>query len=98
MGYYDRLLLGNPLRTSFELETGEPYLVLGEKNAARLPAYHRLDLSLTYRFDLFGAKWALGGQIINVYDHKNIFYFDRKTGQHTEMLRFFPSANLTLEY
>jgi len=98
MGYYDRLLLGDALPGQFELETGEPYLILGNKNAARLPAYHRLDLSVTYRFALLGVRGILGGQVINLYDNKNVFYFDRKSGQRVNMLRFFPSLTLTLEY
>jgi hypothetical protein len=98
IGYYDRLMLGNLLTDAFELETGRPYIVLGKKNAGRLPAYHRLDVSVQYRFTFLGIRGTLGGQIINVYDNRNVFYFDRKTGQHTEMLRFFPSATLTLEY
>ena len=98
VGYYDRLMLGNLLTDPFELETGRPYIVLGKKNAGRLPAYHRLDVSIQYRFMFLGIRGTLGGQIINVYDNRNVFYFDRKTGQYTEMLRFFPSATLTLEY
>ena len=97
-GYYDRLLLGDALPGQFELETGEPYLILGSKNAARLPAYHRLDLSMAYRFDMLGLRGIIGGQVINLYDNKNVFYFDRKSGQRVNMLRFFPSLTLTLEY
>lgn len=98
VGYFDRLMLGIPFRNPIELETGQPYIAIGGKNASRLPQYHRLDLSATYRFTIVGINGSIGGQIINVYDNINIFYFNRKTGEHTEMLRFFPSATLTLEY
>lgn len=98
IGYYDRLLLGGIFDGSFVGETGKPYSILGGKNEARLPTYHRLDASATYRFALGPIKGRAGISIINVYDHRNIFYFDRKTGQRVDMLPFFPSATLNIEY
>jgi hypothetical protein len=98
VGYFDRLMLGNPFHDPIELETGQPYTAIGGKNATRLPQYHRLDVSAVYRLTVFGVSGTIGGQIINVYDNMNVFYFNRKTGEHTEMLGFFPSATVTLEY
>lgn len=98
VGYYDRLRLGNPLTNPVETETGLPYIALGEKNGSRLPPYHRLDFSASFRFTVLGFKGSLGGQIMNVYDNINVFYFNRKTGASTNMLRFFPSALVKLEY
>ena len=97
IGYYDRLGLTDIFRGSYAGETGKPYTILGDKNAARLPAYHRLDASATYRFVLRPITGSLGVHVVNVYNHKNIFYFDRKTGQQTTMLPFFPTATLTIE-
>jgi hypothetical protein len=51
-------------------------VVLGPRNGARYPAYHRLDLSLTHsmRWRGVGAKTYL--QVLNVYNRKNpLFYF-----------------------
>lgn len=98
MGYYDRLRLTDIFRGSSIGETGKPYAMLGEKNSARLPSYHRLDASATYRFKLASLNGTFGAHIINVYDYKNIFYFDRKTGKRMNMLPFFPSATLSVEY
>ena len=98
LGYFDRLMLGNPFHDPIELETGKPYTAIGGKNTSRLPQYHRLDVSALYRFTIFGVNGTVGGQVINVYDNVNVFYFNRKTGEHTEMLGFFPSATVTLEY
>jgi hypothetical protein len=101
-GYYDRLTLGNIFNGPFVSETGVPYAILGPKNAARLPAYHRLDLSAGYTLVIPLGEHSLrattGLQLINVYDRSNILYFDRSTGQKFTMLPFFPSASLTLEY
>ena len=98
IGYYDRLNLQDVFRGPFVGETGTAYAILGNKNAARLPAYHRLDASATYRFVVKPVTGSLGVQIVNVYNHQNIFYFDRTTGQQTSMLPFFPTATLTLEF
>lgn len=98
IGYYDRLSLQDLFRGSSLGETGNPYAVLGSKNDARLPAYHRLDASATYRFKFKPITGTIGVHIVNVYNHKNVFYFDRKTGQEIDMLPFFPSATLNIEY
>lgn len=98
VGYYDRLGLSDLFRGSSLGETGRPYAILGERNAARLPTYHRLDLSGTYRFVVRPISGSVGVHIVNVYNRKNIFYFDRKTGQQINMLPFFPTATLSLEY
>lgn len=99
IGYYDRLQLNDIFNDGgYAGETGVPYSILGDKNAARLPSYHRLDLSAAYRFLLGPIRGTVGLHIINLYDRKNIFYFDRKTGQRINMLSLFPSATLNLEY
>ncbi len=98
VGYYDRLGMENLFRGSYLGETGKSYIILGDKNAARLPAYHRLDASASYRFKLDPMKGTVGVNIVNVYNRKNIFYFDRNTGQQTNMLPFFPTATLSIEY
>jgi hypothetical protein len=98
VGYYDRLNMQNLFRGSYLGETGNPYIILGDKNGARLPAYHRLDASASYRFTIQPFTGSAGVSIINVYNHKNIFYFDRKTGEQTYMLPFFPTANLTIDF
>jgi hypothetical protein len=97
VGYYDRNSFDDVFDKPFVDETGEPYTLLGRKNGTRLPWYHRLDFSLTYRFTLSLFKGNVGFHLVNVYDRKNVFYFDRQTGQRVNMLPFFPSATLNLE-
>jgi len=98
VGSYDRLKLGDRFPVDYESETGEPYLVLGQKNAARLPTYHRLDASFLYHFRVLGTEGAFSVSVMNVYDRKNPFYFDRKTGQRVNMIPIFPSATLQIGY
>jgi hypothetical protein len=98
IGYMDRLTLDGALPGPFETETGVPFLMLGAKNAARLPNYHRLDFGTSYNMTLLGFEVSIGADIMNLYDNKNIFYFDRSTGQRVNMLSFYPSASLIVKY
>jgi hypothetical protein len=98
VGFYDRLHLTNALRGSYLGETGTPYVMLGARNAKRLPMFHQLDASVAYQFVLEAVKGSFGINIVNVYDQKNIFYVDRKTGQVVTMLPFFPTATLNISF
>jgi outer membrane cobalamin receptor len=99
LGFYDKLTMGDLYPNPFLTETGTPYTLYGPKNAARLPAYHRLDVNVSYALTIFSRiRSALGMNIINVYNRKNVFYFERATGRRINMLGFFPSLNLTLEF
>jgi hypothetical protein len=85
-------------RTGSIGETGSPYTILGGKNSARLPAYHRLDLTITYTFRTDLLNGNCGVNFVNVYDNKNILYYDRKTLQTITMLPFLPTAFIKLEF
>jgi hypothetical protein len=98
VAYFDRMMFESLFPVQFETETGSPFILLGNKNAERLPAYHRLDMSATYKLTLFGLDVSAGIDLLNVYDNRNIFYFDRRTGQQVNMLPFFPSASLIVQY
>ena len=65
-------------------------------NRGRMPAYHRLDVSLERTFDLPGAALTLQGSVINVYDRRNVFYYDTFTLERVNQLPVIPSAGLRL--
>ncbi len=98
IGYYDRLTLGNVDEIGFVGDLGAPYARLGEKNSSRLPSYHRLDASLFLKFASGPLSGKVGLHVINVYDQKNIFYYDRMTGQRINLMSFYPTATFELEY
>jgi hypothetical protein len=50
------------------------YIHVSDKNANRLPAYHRMDVSLSRQFTGALVDWNLGISIFNLYDHKNVWY------------------------
>ncbi len=97
MGYYNRFHFQN-FYSAWQIYEGyNPFAILADKNLGRLPAYHRLDLSVTKRFVLSFIKFSLDASIINVYNRKNIFYFKRDTGEQVNMLPFLPTATLKIE-
>jgi ferric enterobactin receptor len=54
----------------------QSYIHVSDKNSLRLPDYHRLDLSVSRKFE--SNRWAteVGLSIFNAYNHKNIWYRD----------------------
>jgi hypothetical protein len=64
-GFYQTTLLDGSTADFFEVS---------EKNALRLPDYHRFDVSATWDFRLGRSKANLGLSIFNVYNRKNTWY------------------------
>ncbi|MEE9288453.1 MAG: TonB-dependent receptor [Bacteroidota bacterium] len=97
-GFYDRLQFTGVFDSTYVGEVGAPYTILGPKNRARLPVYHRLDLSLSkeqrIQFLTITAKLS----VVNTYDRRNIFYFNRSTGERVDQLPFLPSLNLSVSF
>jgi hypothetical protein len=54
-------------------------VVFGAKNSARLPPYNRLDLSTQHDFRIAGGKSTVGGTVFNVFDWKNILFYEYET-------------------
>lgn len=49
------------------------------KNSARLPEYHRLDVSTERDFQVRGMRMALGATLFNVYNRRNTWLYDYDT-------------------
>ena len=70
-----------------------------DRNGARLPAYHRLDVSLKKQFNLGpNSTFTLIASITNVYNRKNVFYFDRVNYERVDQLPILPSLGATLVF
>jgi hypothetical protein len=68
-------------------------------NGGRLPDYHRLDLSLKYKYH-HSEKVMLevSGGATNIYNRQNIFYVDRFSFKRINQLPILPNLNLTLSF
>ncbi len=52
----------------------QSYIHVSDKNTYRLPAYHRLDLSISRSLITNSAKYVFGFSIFNLYNNTNIWY------------------------
>jgi outer membrane receptor protein involved in Fe transport len=52
----------------------QSYIHVGEKNGERLPAYHRLDAAINYRFPIGTSEVNVGLSVFNLYNHTNVWY------------------------
>ncbi len=50
------------------------YIHVGGKNANRLPAYHRMDVSFSRQFSSDWLDLNVGVSAFNLYNHKNVWY------------------------
>ncbi len=97
IGYYDKLYLSD-FRGEWDIYNNYlPFATLGDKNISRLTAYHRLDLGVSKVFDFGFTKVDLSASVLNVYDRKNIFYYDRTTGEQVNMLPILPTVTIKVE-
>jgi len=97
LGYYDKMYLTNIYNQGLGGTYYQPYSILANINGGRLPEYHRLDLSLSKKFIFGPLKIDIDFSILNVYDRKNIFYYERDTGEIVNMLPFLPTATVQVE-
>lgn len=97
MGYYDKFYFQD-FYSDWQIYEGYvPYALLADKDLGRLPAYHRLDLSLSKDFTIDFMTVSVDLSVLNVYNRKNIFYFKRDTGERINMLPFLPTATLKIK-
>jgi len=74
-------------------------IALGDFNSARLPSYHRLDLTIKQRFPLKNDMLIEAiASVTNLYNHKNIFYVNRVTNEIIYQFPFLPSAGLSFKF
>ena len=61
--------------TNSPFEAQPTEVLVSPFNAARLPAYHRLDVGFTRKGKLFGADSELQLQVINAYSRRNVWFY-----------------------
>lgn len=80
------------------------YVSVGEKNAFRLPDYHRMDLSASLNFQLLRQKANAGLSVFNLYNQENIWYkeFEVSEGEVIEtdvtLIGFTPSLFFNISF
>lgn len=96
-GFYNQLFFKDGVDSDYKTENPDNIGVVYSpiRNGGRLPYFHRLDLSLqkTVKFSKH-LNAEISASIINVYNRKNIFYFDRINYKRVNQLPFLPALGI----
>lgn len=76
---------------------GETRLLMNRPYNGRLPAIHRLDLSVRRPFDVGAQRLEVQAGVINAYDQVNIFYYDVFTDRRIDQLPLTPYISVRLQ-
>lgn len=92
-GFFEDSKIPRGLETVFGVENAPIGVIYSDKiNSGRLPYYHRLDLSLKRKILLNKQNFLeLTAAVTNVYDRKNIFYFNVVENRRVNQLPILPS-------
>lgn len=96
-GYYDQFSMNDFLRNGNLFDNVTHVQYYKEKNGGRLPDYHRLDLMLSKKFNLGFMKLSFDLSAVNLYNRKNIYYFEQNTGKRINMLPFMLTGTIKAE-
>ncbi len=73
-GYYNQLdIVNSNINDGIMYNLGQAQLYT-EKNGYRMPAYHRMDISIQFKKDMLNGQRIWSFSIYNVYNHMNPFY------------------------
>lgn len=92
----------NAWDTGIEDRQVEP--VGGDRNAARLPVFHRLDLSVARRYERGRTTWEPYLQLVNAYNRRNVFTYtfdytrNPPARSAISQFPFLPSIGVTVEF
>lgn len=96
LGFDTFVLLDGP--TDVTKEPGSTRVLYGQPYQGRLPAYHRLDVTVERMFEVTKrAAITLHAGLINGYDRQNLFYLDLFTLRRVDQLPLIPSAGMKIE-
>lgn len=98
-GFYEKVPFAEGISTDYTTSNGEIGIMYAEVNQGRLPYYHRLDASLK-KFYEFGknSRLEIVLSITNLYNRKNIFYFDRVKYEKVNQLPMMPTLGMSLNF
>lgn len=97
LGFYQNLSLNNFLDDYKIYQLMFPVRYFDLKNSSTLPDYHRLDLILSKSLNLSFVKLHFDVSAVNVYNRKNIIYFDQTNGKRVNMLPFLLTGTIKAE-
>ena len=94
-GYYQSPSLGGGIFSDYlTYNPNQISISYADLNEGRLPAYHRLDINISKKFEKEFGDIDFTAGVTNVYSRENVFYINRITGQRKNQLPFLPSITI----
>ena len=99
-GFYENMnFRENGVKTDIRKANGDLGIIYDDLNEGRLPYYHRLDASVKKYWQLSPhQRLEITASVINIYNRKNIFYFDRVRYQRVNQLPILPSLSVNYQF
>lgn len=98
-GYYEFLNFQNGVGNNYPVNNGQLGIHYADLNTGRLPAFHRLDVSLKRKIPLTKtSEINLIASVVNVYNRDNIFFYNRATGTRVDQLPLLPSLGFNYKF
>jgi len=98
-GFYGKVTFPQGINTDYTTTNEELGVIYDVINGGRLPTYHRLDINLKRKFQLRETTFLeFDISVTNVYDRKNVFYFNRLEHKVVYQLPVLPSIGMTLTF
>jgi hypothetical protein len=93
-GFYEKFDFQDGPSSNYTTANGDLGILYGKFNGGRLPTYHRLDASVRFNFKARkNFKSWIVLSVTNVYNRKNIFYFDRVNYTRVDQLPILPALS-----
>lgn len=73
-------------------------ILLGALNSARLPTYHRFDITVKKRWEFKNSLLEATLGVTNIYNRENIFYVNRVTNEKVFQLPVLPSIGVSYSF
>lgn len=98
-GYFEKINFQQGIYSDPATASGQLGIIYGDLNTGRLPYYHRLDVNFKHKWELTSRTYLeLNVGATNVYNRKNVFYFDRIKFERVDQLPFMYNVGLTLAF
>jgi hypothetical protein len=98
-GFYEYLNFQQGINLDYTQMNGLMGILYGELNTGRLPHYHRLDLALKKTIAVAkNSDLEITASVTNVYNRKNIFYYDRIRGKRVNQLPALPAVGASITF
>ncbi|MFZ4796512.1 MAG: TonB-dependent receptor [Bacteroidia bacterium] len=98
-GLYEKLNFAGGISANPLVQNGNLGVYYEQINTGRLPYFHRLDVSLSRKFNISKTSVLnITAAATNVYNRENIFYFDILNYKRINQLPFLPTLGFSLTF